>query len=89
MHQVFLPNFISSLQRIEQDSSADNGYVYVTLVNSSTGGRVRCADKPRAYVMLAVPYLTIYARKFQEEGTLNINPITLSVYVYLFVGGPR
>jgi len=39
--------------------------------------------------MLAVPYLTIYARKFQEEGTLNINPITLSVYVYLFVGGPR
>jgi len=87
MHQVSLPNFMVSLHRIEQDSSADNGYIYVALVSSSTGGRVRCADKPRACVMFAVPYLTVYARKFQEKGTLNINPITLFVYLYLFVGG--
>jgi len=89
MHQVFLPNSVASLLRIEQDSSADNGYMCVDLVSSSTGGRVRCADKPRACVMLAVPYLTIYARKFQEKGTVNINPINLFVYLYLFVGEPR
>lgn len=85
MHQVFFPNFVTSLHRIEQDSSADNGYMCVSLVSSSTGGRVVCADQPLACVMLAGSYLIPYARKFQEKGTLNINTVTLFVYVHLFV----
>jgi hypothetical protein len=75
MHQVFLPNFVTSLHRIEQDSSADNGYMRVSFVNSSTGGRVGFVDQPPACVVLAGSYLTVYARKFQEKGTLNINNI--------------
>jgi len=79
MHQVFLPNFVASLHRIEQDSSADNGYMCVSLVSSSTGGRVGCADQPPACVMLAGSDLTFYARKFQEKGTININT---KYYIY-------
>ena len=83
MHQVFLPNFVASLLRIEQDSSGDNGYyVCVSVVSSSTGGRVGCADKPPACVTLAGSYLNVYARKFQEKVSLNINNVTLFVYVY-------
>jgi len=80
MHQLFLPNFVTCLHLIEQDSSADNGYTCVVLVSSSTGGHVGCANQPAACVMLAVG-----TRKFPEKWTQNINPITLFVYIHLYI----